>query len=98
MQWRKLLYQVILKTTKGKPIIAASITVKDSYDGTVSDSSGNFHFTTTERGTHAFTITQIDFDDYEAPVDLNGQPLTLNISLKPKFNELKAVTVNRGCI
>jgi hypothetical protein len=85
-----------LKDNKGKPIIAASITVKDSYDGTVSDSSGNFHFTTTERGTHAITITQIDFDDYEAPVDLNGQPLTLNISLKPKFNELKAVTVTAG--
>jgi len=68
-----------LKDTKGKPIIAASITVKDSYDGTVSDSSGNFNFTTTEKGIHAITITQNDFDDYEASVDLNGQPLTLNI-------------------
>jgi hypothetical protein len=27
---------------------------------------------------------------------LNGQPLTLNISLKQKFNELKAVTVTAG--
>jgi hypothetical protein len=85
-----------LKDNKGKPIIAASITVKDSYDGTVSDSSGNFHFTTTEKGMHAITITQNDFDDYEAAVDLNSQPLTLNISLKPKFNELKAVTVTAG--
>ena len=78
-----------LKDNKGKPIIAASVTVKDSYDGTVSDSSGNFSFTTTEKGTHAITIIHNDFDDYETPVELDGQPLTLNILLKPKFNELK---------
>ncbi len=85
-----------LKDNRGKPVIAASITVKDSYDGTTSDSSGNFTFTTTETGTHVITITQSDFDDYESPVDLNGVPLTMNVSLKPKFNELKAVTVTAG--
>jgi outer membrane receptor for ferrienterochelin and colicin len=85
-----------LKDSKGKPVIAASITVKDSYDGTISDSSGNFSFATTETGTHTITITANDFEDYEVPVDLNGQPLIMNVSLKPKFNELKAVTVTAG--
>ena len=61
-----------LKDNRGKPVIAASITVKDSYDGTTSDSSGNFSFTTTETGSHIIAITQSDFDDYETPVDLNG--------------------------
>ncbi|MGN6213631.1 TonB-dependent receptor [Parafilimonas sp.] len=85
-----------LKDNRGKPVIAASITVKDSYDGTTSDSSGNFSFTTTETGAHTITVTSNDFEDYEVPVNLNGQPLTMNVSLKPKFNELKAVTVTAG--
>ena len=65
-----------LKDTKGKPIIAASISIKDSYDGTVSDSSGNFSFITTEAGNHIITITQNDFGDYEATVDLNSRIVT----------------------
>jgi hypothetical protein len=85
-----------LEDNRGKPVIAASITVKDSYDGTTSDSSGNFSFTTTETGAHTITSTSNDFEDYEVPVNLNGQPLTMNVSLKPKFNELKAVTVTAG--
>src|SRR5438045_2859003 len=82
-----------LKDTKGKPVIAASITVKDTYDGAVSDSSGNFSFTTTEKGSQVITITNVNYDDYQAPIDINDQPIILNISLKEKFNELKAVMV-----
>jgi len=85
-----------LKDSKGKPVIAANIAIKDSYDGTVSDSSGHFSFTTTETGNHIITIAQNDFEDYEAPVDLNGQPLNMLVSLKPKFNELRAVMVTAG--
>ncbi len=85
-----------LKDTKGKPVIAASVTLKDTYDGTVSDSSGSFSFTTTETGSHVIEVNNINFDDYQSPVELNGQPITLNIPLKEKFNELKAVTVTAG--
>ena len=38
-----------LKDNKGKPIPGASISIKDSYDGTVADSSGNYKFSTTEK-------------------------------------------------
>ena len=85
-----------LKDAKGKPVIAASVSIKDSYDGTVSDSSGKFSFTSTEKGSHVITVTNINFDDYEMPVELNGQAINITVSLKPKFNELKAVTVTAG--
>jgi outer membrane receptor for ferrienterochelin and colicin len=81
---------------KGKPVPGVSITLKDSYDGAVSDSSGSFSFTTTETGSHVIDVTNINYDDYQTNVDLNGQPVTLNISLKEKFNELKAVMVTAG--
>ena len=38
--------------SKKQPVPGASITLKDTYDGTTSDSSGNFKFSTTEKGEH----------------------------------------------
>ena len=85
-----------IKDNKGKPVPGVSITLKDTYDGAVSDSSGNFSFSTTEKGSHVIEMTNVNYDDYQTPVDLNNTPLTFNVSLKEKFNELKAVTVTAG--
>ena len=85
-----------LKDNKGKPIAGVSITLKDTYDGTVSDSLGNYNFSTTEKGSHIIEMTNVNYDDYSVNVDLNNTPLTINATLKEKFNELKAVTVTAG--
>ena len=39
-----------VKDNKGRPLPGASVSLKDTYDGTVVDSFGNFKFTTTEKG------------------------------------------------
>ncbi|MEP6681877.1 MAG: TonB-dependent receptor [Parafilimonas sp.] len=85
-----------IKDNRGKPIPGVSITLKDTYDGAVSDSAGNFSFTTTETGSHVIEITNVNFDDYQTTVEVSNTPLTVNASLKEKFNELKAVTVTAG--
>jgi outer membrane receptor for ferrienterochelin and colicin len=85
-----------IKDTKGKPIPSVSITLKDTYDGAVTDSLGNFSFTTTEKGSHVIEVTNLNYDDYQATVELTGEPITINTSLKEKFNELKAVMVTAG--
>src|SRR5690348_8907541 len=85
-----------IKDNKGKPIAGVSITLKDTYDGAVSDSLGSYSFSTTEKGSHAILMTNINYDDYEVPVTLDNTPLTINATLKEKFNELKAVTVTAG--
>ena len=85
-----------IKDNKGKPIVGVSITLKDTYDGAVSDSSGNYNFTTTEKGSHVLEFTNVNYDAYQATIDLEGTPLTINASLKEKFNELNAVTVTAG--
>jgi len=41
---------------KSKPIRGASITVKDTYDGATTDSTGKFKFKTTEKGEHVIEI------------------------------------------
>ncbi len=85
-----------IKDNRGKAIRGVSVTLKDTYDGAVSDSIGNFSFTTTETGSHIVEATNVNYDDYQTTVNLNNTPLTINISLKEKFNELKAVTVTAG--
>src|SRR5258705_4932476 len=67
---------------KKQPVPGASITLKDTYDGTTSDSSGNFRFSTSEKGEHTLVITAVGFKPYEQKVSLSNQPVTLEISMK----------------
>jgi hypothetical protein len=85
-----------IKDNKGKPIPGISITLKDTYDGSVSDSSGNFSFTTSETGTHNIDVTGVGYHEYTTVVELKNTPLVLDISLKEKMDELKAVVVMAG--
>jgi hypothetical protein len=85
-----------IKDNKGKPIPGISITLKDTYDGSVSDSSGNFSFTTSETGTHNIDVTGVGYHEYTTVVELKNTPVVLDISLKEKMDELKAVVVMAG--
>lgn len=85
-----------IKDNKNKPIPGISITLKDTYDGSVSDSSGNFSFTTTENGTRNIEVTGVGYHEYMIVVELRNAPIVLNINLKEKLDELKAVVVMAG--
>jgi hypothetical protein len=85
-----------IKDNKGKPIFGISVTLKDTYDGAVSDSSGNFSFTTSETGTHSIDVTGVGYHEFTTVVDLKNTPVILDISLKERMDELKAVVVMAG--
>jgi hypothetical protein len=85
-----------VKDSKGKALANVSITLKDTYDGTVSDSTGAFGFTTSEKGPHVIAVTGVGYVEASIPVDLKTEPLVLTISLKEKLDELKAVIVTAG--
>jgi len=85
-----------IKDHKGKPIPGVSITLKETYDGTVSDSSGNFSFTTLETGAHIIEVTGVGYHEFIAPVELKSTPVVLEIALKERLDELKAVVVMAG--
>jgi hypothetical protein len=82
--------------SKKQPIPGASITIKDTYDGTTSDSSGNFKFSTTEKGNHILLITAVSYKPYEQPIILSSQPVSLEITMKEEVTELNAVIVSAG--
>jgi vitamin B12 transporter len=85
-----------VKDNKGRPVPGASIAIKDSYDGSTSDSSGRFHFKTTENGAHLITVSSIGFKAFEQSINIGAAPIELDILLKEEPNELKAVTITAG--
>jgi outer membrane receptor for ferrienterochelin and colicin len=85
-----------VKDNKGRPLPGASITLKGTYDGTVVDSLGNFRFTTSEKGSFTLVVNILGYNDFEQIITIGKEPIVLNISLKEKLDELKAVTVTAG--
>lgn len=74
-----------------------SISIKDSYDGTTSDSSGNYHFTTSEKDTVTITASFVGYKNFEQKMMLIGQKtVTVNIEMKEEMNELTAVVITGG--
>ena len=86
----------MVKDARGKKVIGASITLKDTYDGTTSDSSGNYSFITTETGAHILSATSIGFSTVNQNITIDKLPISINFSIKEEINELKAVTVSAG--
>ena len=85
-----------MKDGRGKKLIGASITLKDTYDGATSDSSGNYVFTTTETGAHILSASAVGFATVNQNITITNAPATANFFIKEEVNELKAVTVTAG--
>lgn len=86
----------IIKDNKGKVIAGSSITLKDTYDGATTDSTGRFAFKTLESGEQVLLITSIGYTTIEQAITLAEKPVVVNFVLKEKLDELKAVMVTAG--
>ena len=85
-----------VKNNKGMPIPGASITIKGSYDGATTDSTGVFSFISNEKGEQLLLITSIGYKNYEQSIAIENTAITIEVSLKEKLDELKAVMVTAG--
>lgn len=84
-------------TDKKNPLIAVSITLKDTYDGATTDSSGKYSFTTTEKGEFLLTATSVGYKPFEQKIILEGKgTLAIDIVLKEEVTELSAVVISAG--
>lgn len=86
----------IIKDYKGKPIPGASITLRDTYDGATSDSSGHYNFSTPEKGEKILAVTCVGYKPWEQTITLHAGQMPINIMLKENLDELKAVVVTAG--
>src|SRR5215204_5710866 len=84
-------------TDKKNSLIGVSITLKDTYDGATSDSSGKYSFKTSEKGEFLLTATSVGYRPFEQNINLEGKgTLTIDIILKEEVTELAAVVISAG--
>ena len=85
-----------VKDNHGHIIAGASIQVKGSYDGGVSDSTSHFSFKTFEKGEQILIVTNIGYKSIEQKINIGTEPIDIAIILKEEISELKAVVVTAG--
>ncbi|MBI3138022.1 MAG: TonB-dependent receptor [Sphingobacteriales bacterium] len=86
----------LVKDHRNAPVAGASISVKDSYDGATSDSSGRYSFKTTEKGQQVLVLSCIGYKTIEQAVKLEGTVVTFDAVLRQEISELTAVVLSAG--
>ncbi len=81
---------------KAKPVVGASISIKDSYDGTSTDSLGRFSFKSSESGEKWVLFSAVGFGMDSVKIVLTSTALNLSLVLKEKLNALDAVSITVG--
>lgn len=82
--------------SKSKPLAGVSVSLKDSYDGATTDSSGNFSFTTTETGAAVLVVTAVGYKPFEQAFTISPTIKSFKILLREEVTELKAVVISAG--
>ena len=85
-----------IKDNRGRILAGANISIKGSYDGTTSDSTGKYSFKTFEKGAAILVANNIGYKLVEIPVVLEKDTLTIDFQLKEEINELTAVVITAG--
>lgn len=80
---------------QGEPLVAASIVLKDTYDGASTDANGHFTFSTDEKGAQVLVITSIAYESVERLIDIEND-MEMTITMKETFNALEAVEISAG--
>lgn len=73
-----------IQDIKNKPAVGISISLRNTYDGTTSDSLGNYSFTTDEKGIHVLQATSTGYKPFEQKINLDSPFIKINIFLKEK--------------
>ena len=94
--WGQVKISGRLTDNKNKPLRGVSITIRNSYDGTTTDSLGNFSFTTSEKGNQVVEASTSGYSSYAKNIIIAATDIILNISVKELITELKAVVITAG--
>lgn len=85
-----------VKDNKGRILAGATITLKGTYDGAVSDSTGSFSFRTKEQGDKILSASMIGNKTVEEKISIQKENINVDFILKEEINELNAVTITAG--
>ena len=72
----------VTKDNKGHVLGGTSVTLKGTYDGAVSDSTGKFSFKTFEKGDFILEAKNLGYKTVEQKITVAKEAITINFSLK----------------
>ncbi|WP_375580796.1 TonB-dependent receptor [Marivirga tractuosa] len=85
-------------STKGDSLPGVSVYIKNTYDGTSTNANGYFSFKTSAKGSQFLVAQSVGYKNQEFPIELNGDPIELEIQLKEAIDQLNAVTITAGAM
>ena len=80
---------------KGNPVAGANVFLEGTYDGSSSDETGSFSFTTTSTGKQTLVISSLVFENTKIVVDVSNFTNQI-IKLRENVTSLDAVVVTAG--
>src|SRR5690606_35015147 len=82
---------------KNQALPGVNVFIKGSFDGTSSDTDGNYRFEIAETGTQTLVWSMMGFKTLEKSVTLaTGNQEMPTLILKEEFNDLNTVTISAG--
>ena len=81
---------------KGEALPGTNVFIKGSYDGTSSDTEGNFSFKTNKKDTIILAASFVGYEPFEQKMVLTPPATELSIKLQESMNVLNTVTITAG--
>ena len=83
---------------KGKPIEYVNVFIKNSTDGSVTDSLGRFKILTKLQGNQVISVSFIGYEQISYPLIIADKEYTLGFTLKEAANMLDEIVISAGTI
>ena len=80
----------------GLPLPGANIMIRDTYDGTTTDTAGVFEFETAETGRQVLVVSFIGYRTWEQEIELSDTLAPVTVVLEEQPGEIKAVVITAG--
>ncbi len=81
---------------KNRPLPGANVFLKGTYDGTSSDSTGAFRFSTSEKDTATLVVSFVGYEPVEKKIILSGAEVFFTVKLREVASELNTVIITAG--
>ena len=88
MGFGQVIIKGVVRDNKGNHLSSVSISLKDTYDGATTDSSGKFSFKTLEKGEQILVASFTGYKSFEQKIKPEGSSLRFDIILK-EFRVIK---------
>lgn len=86
----------VVKDYKGEKLVGVNISVKNAYDGATSKADGTYSFETFEKDSITLLASYLGFVSTEKKIFINNDKMTVDLVMKEKINDIKAVVITAG--